>query len=177
MKYVALVIFTMALCGCQGPLGRYYEPVDPGCETVATTPVRIYRTSLECIGTKGDGNPQPRDPNSQTLTEQGYVRIGNSSFETWEYINTDMIIAFAEKIGAGAVVYYSWEPVTTTYRTVIPIYNQGQTYQSNYSGVGPGGYYSGTVTTTGPSSISVMPVQGSETTQEWVIAYFAKKKY
>lgn len=178
MKYFAALILAIALSGCRTTLESFYSPEDPGCETVATTPVRTIRTSEEYIVNKEDrySPGYRRDPQIQALLDQGYVRIGNSSFTTGEYINVEMIIKHAEKVGAGAIVFYAWQPVTTSYRTVIPIYNEGQTYQSNFSGVGPGGYYAGTVTTTGPSTLSMMPVQGTETTQEWVIAYYAKKK-
>ena len=112
----------------------------------------------------------------QMLIDEGYVRIGNCSFITPNQVTEEMMIKQAEKVGAGAVIYYAFEPVTSTYDTVIPIYNQGETYNSNYSGIGPAGRYSGTITTIGPSSVSMMPARIRNTTQEWVMAFMAKKR-
>lgn len=163
-----LLISSAFLCGCQTDVAKFYVSVDPNCEIITTEKVRLIRTT---------NDPTAMRPiEMQILIDEGYVRIGNCSFVTTTQVTEEMMIKQAEKVGAGAVIYYSFEPVTTTYDTVIPIYNQGQTYNSNYSGIGPAGRYSGTVTTTGPSSVSMMPARIRNTTQEWVMAFMAKKR-
>ncbi len=164
-----LVVSVLSLCGCGTDVSRYYDAVDPGCETYATKPVRVYRIAEE---TPGSG----RSREVQMLLDEGYVRIGNSSFFTSAYMSEAMIVEHAEQVGAGAVVYFNAAPVTTTYDTVIPIYNQGQTYNSTFRGYGADGPYSGTITTTGPDTITMMPTRVRTTTQEWVIAFMAKRR-
>lgn len=166
---ISLLLFgSMLLCGCQNEVSKFYEPVDPGFEITTSEKVRLIRTT---------NNPtQVRSIEMQMLIDEGYVRIGNCSFITPNQVTEEMMIKQAEKVGAGAVIYYAFEPVTSTYDTVIPIYNQGETYNSNYSGIGPAGRYSGTITTTGPSSVSMMPARIRNTTQEWVMAFMAKKR-
>ena len=166
---ILLAIAALILCGCGTDVSRHYNSVDPRCETVATKPVRVYRIPEE---TPGSG----RSREMQMLIDEGFVRIGDSSFDTTGYVNEKMIVEHAEKIGAGAVVYYVEAPVTLTYDTVIPIYNQGQTYNSSFRGYGAGGPYSGTVTTTGPDTITMMPTRVRSTTQGWIIAFMAKRR-
>jgi hypothetical protein len=163
------LLAILFLCGCGTDVSRFYNAVDPRCETMATKPVRVYRIAEE---TPGSG----RSREMQMLLDEGFVRIGDSSFDTTGYVNEAMIVEHAEKIGAGAVVYYVEAPVTSTYDTVIPIYNQGQTYNSTFRGYGAGGPYYGTVTTTGPDTLTMMPTRVRTTTQGWVIAFMAKRR-
>lgn len=163
-----LAVCVLFLCGCGTDVSRYYNAVDPGCETYATKPVRVYRIPEE---TPSSG----RSREMQMLLDEGFVRIGDSSFHTASFMSEAMIVQHAEKIGAGAVIYFVTDPVTSTYDTVIPIYNQGQTYNSTFRGYGADGPYYGTVTTTGPDTITMMPTRVRTTTQEWVIAFMAKR--
>ena len=168
-RALLLVLASSLLCACGTDVSRFYNAVDPRCETIATKPVRVYRIAPETSSSR-------RSPEMQMLLDEGYVRIGDSSFDTSGYVDEAMIIKHAESIGAGAVVYYVEAPITTTYDTVIPIYNQGQTYNSTFSGYGAGGPYYGTVTTTGPDSLTMMPARVRSTTQGWCIAFMAKRR-
>jgi hypothetical protein len=160
---------SILLSACGTDVSRFYNSVDPHCETIVTKPVRIYRIAPESSSSR-------RSQEMQMLLDEGFVRIGDSSFDTSGYVDEAMIIKHAESIGAGAVVYYVDAPVTTTYDTVIPIYNQGQTYNSTFSGYGAGGPYHGTVTTTGPDTLTMMPARMRSTTQGWCIAFMAKRR-
>lgn len=166
---ILLVVSCATLCGCGTVVSKFYDPVDPGCETVPSQHVSMFRIAEE--NTSGRKSPEMK-----MLLDLGYVRIGNCSFETSEQVTEAMFIQQALKVGASAVVYYACAPETKTINTVIPIYNQGQTYNSTFSGYGQGGAFSGTVTTVGPSSLSVMPAQYTTTTQIWVAAFMAKKR-
>lgn len=168
-KGLLFALSAILLSACGTDVARFYDAVDPHCETIATKPVRVYRIAPQ---TPSSG----RSPVMQMLLDEGYVRIGNSSFYTSGYVDEAMMIKHAESIGAGAIVYFAEDPVTTTYDTVIPIYNQGQTYNSTFSGYGAGGPYRGTITTTGPDTITMMPTRMRSTTQEWCIAFMAKRR-
>jgi len=144
--FLILIIFCLLGWGCVKPYSQFYHDETNGFDVTTSPAFEIPEGEPKVI----NSNFANIENDDITMFEDGYIRLGYSSFNAKHYGEYGAI-AQAKKVHASVVILYS--QYTDTESGAVPLtLPDTQTSTTNFSGsvYGSGGYssYSGTGTTT-----------------------------
>jgi PDZ domain len=145
--FLILLLLCLLGLGCAKPYSQFYKDETNGFDVTTSPGIELPEGEPKVMYSNFDNVKS----DEITMAENGYLRLGNSSFNA-KHLGEYGAIAQAKKVHASVVILYS--KYTDTASGSVPITTPDtQTSTSNYSGNvygSGGGYgsYSGTGTTT-----------------------------
>lgn len=180
LPHLVTAALLLSLAGCADPFTKFYSGLTPqqilvsgAVDTTAATTPAIYNYSMDAAH------------DEQALMENGYFKVGASSFNTGQSVSKSQLLTQAKTLNAAVILTSSHFTGSATSTLPLTTYHPGGIVTSNSSGsvnmygsngASAYGNYNGTTTTQLPGTTSTQYIPYTVNRYDYLATYWVKSK-